>query len=466
MYLLFAGIILMPFLTLIGAGFFLRLTGEIQERIAVPVYEEIAPWLNENMKKSDWEKISFHLARTRRGMETVILTTDLRVIFSTMEELPAGYLVSQSDLSLQLKTQNGRYSYSLQTFPRISENLLVLNRFDHDDKITSPMFMFFLLFLIAVGVTILFVMVMIIIIIRSLTSSVTMLEKATRRIASGDFDLAVDIKGSNEIASLGHSLNTMRLELKEDELRRSRFVMGMSHDLKTPLALIRGYAEAIEDGIDTNPGALHRSTTIITSKVQQLEGMIDDLMDVVHIDSGDWRETMQSVCLAEYLEEMCREIKQDSEIFHRVVETAVNIDPSAFVLMDSRLVSRALINIVNNAIRYTRENDRIRFSAFMQSAAASKAGEAKSAPERYAPHEGKAVIEITDNGPGIKADDLPHIFERFYRGTSSRREQGMGLGLALVKGIIDSHGWKITVSSREHSADGGTCFRITLPVRL
>jgi signal transduction histidine kinase len=140
--------------------------------------------------------------------------------------------------------------------------------------------------------------------------------------------------------------------------------------------------------------------------------------------------------------------------------------------MDSRLVGRALINIVNNAIRYTGENGRIRFSAFMHGAAVPKTGGTKTAPEPSPPAEGKAVIEIADDGPGIKAGDLPHIFERFYRGTSSRREQGMGLGLALVKGIIDSHGWEITVSSREHSAgdspsaSGGTCFRITLPVRL
>jgi signal transduction histidine kinase len=443
--LLFAGIVLLPFFTLAAEAFLLRFAGR-QERIPMPMYEEIVPYLNENMTKHDWEKIVFRLSHSRQGADMVILTTDFRILFSTIGELPQGQTVNEQILISRLKEKDGRYNYVAESFPKLDENLFLLTRFDHSGKTSSPMVTLALVFFIAIGVTILFVLFVIVGIIRSVTSSVTMLEKATRRIVSGEFDLDVDIKGSNEISSLGNSLNTMRLKLKENMLRRSRFVMGVSHDLKTPLALIRGYAEAIGDGIDKNPGSLERSTSIITSKVKQLEDMIDDLLDVVKLDSEEYRGMMNHIPLAEYLEKFGREIKQDSEIFYCTVETKIDIDPGITVRMDNRLVNRALLNIVNNAIRYSGKNSCIRFTAFMQN--------------------GKAHIEISDNGPGIKSEDLSHIFETFYRGTSSRREQGPGLGLAMVKGVIDSHGWEINVRSVEASPAGqsGTTFEIEIPI--
>jgi len=109
--------------------------------------------------------------------------------------------------------------------------------------------------------------------------------------------------------------------------------------------------------------------------------------------------------------------------------------------LDERLVTRALENIVNNALRYTAEGGLVRIRARIAA--------------------GSAIIEIADDGPGIEASDMPNIFDPFYRGSASRREQGMGLGLAVVKGIIDSHGWGIAVQSEP---DTGSLFIITIPL--
>jgi signal transduction histidine kinase len=109
--------------------------------------------------------------------------------------------------------------------------------------------------------------------------------------------------------------------------------------------------------------------------------------------------------------------------------------------MDERLAQRALENIVNNAIRYTPDGSRISLNAALVD---------------------KAVrLTVSDNGPGIDAADLPHIFEMFYRGSSSRREQGMGLGLAVAKWVADCHGWSITATPEEGQ---GVCFAITMPL--
>jgi signal transduction histidine kinase len=272
---------------------------------------------------------------------------------------------------------------------------------------------------------------------------VLVLENATRRIAEGELDLQVEVKGSNEITSLTHSLNKMRSALQEAELRRSRFIMGVTHDLKTPLALIRAYTEAIEDGIACDPVTNVSATEIIAAKTDQLEGMINDLLEYVQMNSGEWRSQLRRVDLAAFLRNAAKGFASDVELLHHEFSFEIALPGDTVVFMDERLVLRTLENLVNNAIRYTPNGSVISLTA---SLADSKDGRT-------------AQIVVSDNGPGIDVADLPHIFEMFYRGTSSRREQGMGMGLAVVKWVVDSHGWSISTRSGQ-----GAYFRITIPL--
>jgi signal transduction histidine kinase len=282
-----------------------------------------------------------------------------------------------------------------------------------------------------------FAIIMSLVIARSITKSVMVLENATKRIAEGELDLAVDARGSNEITSLTNSLNKMRNELKEEELRRYRFIMGITHDLKTPLTLIKGYAEAIEDGITEDTAG---STGIIAAKADQLEGMINDLIDFVRMDTGEWRSQLKQVNITAFLRDTAKAMTADAELLRHQFLPDIALPEDLTVPMDERMVLRALENLVNNAIRYTPNDTIIHMSA--------------------ARKDNVVLLTISDNGPGIDKEDLPHIFEMFYRGTSSRREQGMGLGLSVVKWVTDSHGWTIAVSSEPGK---GTCFSITVP---
>jgi signal transduction histidine kinase len=444
-YLLVAGIMIVPLLTIVGQMLFLRIFDD-RITVTVPVYEEIAPLLDSSIGDREWQSISSFLSRSRPGTAITVFRSDFMVLFSTIGEFEPGQVADSDDvislIRAEKQTEDDRYGYIFEIPPWSGDyKIYLLHRIEHNTtRPHNPMTLVIRILLTTTGLMLLFVLIMLFLITRSITRSVMVLEKATRRIAEGELDLNIDIKGSNEITSLTTSLNHMRLALKDEELRRNRFIMGISHDLKTPLALIKGYAEAIEDGMTSDPSTLRHSVNIITTKTDQLEGMINDLIDFVRINSSEWQLSKVPVNMYKFLVSFAKRIRDDAELLQKAIEAHIDIPTDCMALMDERLCIRALENLVNNAIRYTDEGGIITFSARQK--------------------ENEIIIEVKDNGPGIKSDDLPHIFEMFYRGTNSRREQGMGMGLSVVKGIIESHGWKVEAASEYGK---GACFTVTIP---
>ena len=230
--------------------------------------------------------------------------------------------------------------------------------------------------------------------------------------------------------------------LKEEYARRSRFIMGVSHDLRTPLTLIQGYVEAISDGFAAEPESQKKYLSIILDKTHALEAMIGELIEFVKMETGEWRMTHRDVPVRSFLVDNARRFAEDAQILKREFSWSVEVPETWCVRMDAGLFSRALGNLVGNAIRYTEENGTITMKVV--------AGI------------GEVVLSIMDTGIGIiPKDEVGRIFDPFYRGTNSRREQGFGLGLTTVRSIIESHGWNISV----HSAVGeGTTFTIRMPV--
>jgi len=281
-----------------------------------------------------------------------------------------------------------------------------------------------------------------VLIVRSLTRSITQLETATRRIAGGDLSFELRARGRDEIASLTRSFEHMRLALREEEARRSRFIMGVSHDLKTPLALIQGYVEAIADGYaEGKPQTLERYLDILREKSRSLDGMIDSLLDFARMETAEWQLTHKRVRAADFLLAMGKRFSEDALLLGRTLSCSVDIPAETEVSMDEALVTRALENLVSNAVRYTDAGGTIEITA-------------TSSPDRI-------TLAVRDGGMGIPAEEIERIFDPFYRGTGSRREDGHGLGLAVVKWVIESHGWSIGVSSR---VGEGATFTVTMPL--
>jgi len=266
-----------------------------------------------------------------------------------------------------------------------------------------------------------------------------MLEKATRRIAEGDLDYHLVARGDDEFSQVTRSFERMRISLKEEQSKRFRFLMAVSHDLKTPLTSIKGYVEALQDGFADNMEDRQNYLRILKEKSDVLEDRIKELIEFVKTETGDWRLRAERIYLEAYFNDLMDTFTHDTRILKRKFNSSLVIPAGSYVEADETLLNRVFENLMGNAIRYTQEGDSIGLDVRVQ---------------------GKTlVVSINDTGIGIAADDLPHIYDPFYRGTHSRREAGHGLGLSTVKNIIRSHDWRIECFSKEGK---GTEFLIHL----
>ena len=287
--------------------------------------------------------------------------------------------------------------------------------------------------------------ILIILISKNIFNSIEKLEKQTQAIANGNLDVKIDIseeQQNNEITTITSSLEKMRISLLEAQNRKYKFIMGLSHDLRTPVSIIKGYTEAIHDGIITDKDEINNSLELINTKTTQLEEMIETLLSYIKLNNIELRNKFIPQSITEFISSFAKSAEITGNIFKRTVSLNIDLPYDVKIPFDAQLVNRAFENIFSNAIRYTKENDSIFISSYINSR--SKV----------------IVFSIKDTGAGIRKEDLNNIFELFYRGTSSRREEGLGIGLSVVKNIIETHGWKITVHSKLNE---GSDFVITIP---
>lgn len=280
----------------------------------------------------------------------------------------------------------------------------------------------------------------------NIAKSIHLVESEAKKLSDGDIDKPLKVptnKGyANEITNLLIHFEEFRKVFKQRKNEQDRFVMGLSHDLKTPIAIIKGYTEGISDGLFSDPQKQKESLDIILQKSSELEMMVDNMINFIKMNETDWTKNFVEHDLAEYLDTVEKYIRSTGSVFNRTVTSQIKIPKGTKVKMDKQLVSRALENIFSNAIRYTENGAEIDLSAELSS--------------------GAAKIKISDKGIGMSQEDAEHVFELFYRGTHSRREQGQGIGLSVVKTVMDVHGWSIDVESE---LGKGTAFTITIPLK-
>ncbi|HSB02770.1 MAG TPA: HAMP domain-containing sensor histidine kinase [Anaerolineales bacterium] len=270
----------------------------------------------------------------------------------------------------------------------------------------------------------------------TVTERVNLLKSAAEKFAQGDLETRVPVSGRDEVASLAITFNQMaeqlqaadRKQRKLESLRRD-FIAWASHDLQTPLASMRAILEALSDGVVDEPEMVKRYLMTAQRDVMSLSGLIDDLFQVSQLEAGGFplhrAQGSLSDLVSDTLESFSQLAKQKEVTLEGSVES--DVDP---VFMDTQAIGRVFNNLISNALRHTPAQGRVSVWARRRNSGVE--------------------VTVSDTGEGIRAQDLPHIFERFYRGDAARsrnRGTGAGLGLAIARGIVRAHGGDIRVES-------------------
>ena len=400
-----------------------------------------------NLTEKDKKTLKDLIRISPTELKIAIIAENGSVLASTLGQIESGKIFSKEQVHSLLDEKDKDYFYQFTNIPceRTSEHLLCINRIPRKHmcmkpRAIKPQPLIALCFIIFEAVCILISMS----ISRTVSKSINILQENTKRITEGHLDTVLinagEKQNDNEITMLTENLEKMRESLKENQCQKDCFIMGISHDLRTPVSVIKGYTEAISDGVITGDEKIKDALLIITKKTEQLSSMIDTLLDFMKLKSTDWRQNLTEHSLNAVIENFTNHSKITAEIFKRNVTTDIRLDTEIMIPLDKQLTERMLENLFSNAIRYSNENDEIEIRAVQETE--------------------NVKLYIKDNGIGISREDKEHIFDLFYRASPSRRECGMGIGLTVVKNIIEVHGWKIEVHSEEGA---GTEFIITIP---
>lgn len=284
----------------------------------------------------------------------------------------------------------------------------------------------------------------------AITDRLQAIQRVAEQVQQGNLEARVSVHGNDELASLGMTFNqtTARLQeaaRKQHELEtlRRELIAWAGHDLQTPLASVRAIVEALADGVVEDSDTTQRYLRTAQRDVQNLSLLIDDLFQMAQLDAGGLTLNRELASLSDLISDT---LESFSELASRqqvalTGEVTGEIDP---VFMDVQRIGRVLNNLIGNALRHTPPRGTILVQA------------ARNPQE--------VRVEVRDSGEGILDTDIPHIFERFYRGEKSRSRStgGAGLGLAISKGIVEAHGGQIGVES---ASGAGACFHFSLPTR-
>jgi signal transduction histidine kinase len=266
------------------------------------------------------------------------------------------------------------------------------------------------------------------------------LQKAAGSIAAGDLNQRVVVRSKDEIGQLGQTFNLMAESLARAEKQRRHMVADVAHELRTPLAVIQANAEGMLDGVLPLDA---EQVNAIFQETLLLNRLVGDLRLLSLAEAGELPLERHPTAPGPLVEQVVEHMK--SQAAQRGIRLEGKIEGNLPERsLDSDRITQVLTNLIGNALRYTPQDGTIWVEA---------------APQP----EGRVKITVTDSGPGIRPEDLPYIFDRFYRADKSRTRAsgGSGLGLAIVKQLVEAHGGQISVESPAYAQNGnGTRFTI------
>ena len=263
--------------------------------------------------------------------------------------------------------------------------------------------------------------------------------RAVSQMSKGNFNEQLPVYSDDELGELSRSFNTMAEEIEKETTIRQQMFADISHELKTPLTVL---ATKLETSLEHNKPLATEDTAALYDEVIRLKSMVGEMQDLSRLEAKQTVLNKTLIDFRSFFSEFLTLIEAEAE--DRKIDFQVEIAPSTDnCYADPYRLKQIVLNLVNNGLRYTQENGKVELKV-------------ESDEENF-------IITVTDNGMGISKEDLPYIFQRFYRAEKSRERSsgGSGLGLAITKGFIEAHGGTISVES---TLGEGSSFKVTLPL--
>lgn len=274
-----------------------------------------------------------------------------------------------------------------------------------------------------------------------LAKPIARLSSTAKRFADGETNVSFkDIKGYTEIDELSQALTQMTEKLMSVDTLRKDLMANVSHDLRTPLTMIKAYAEMIRDVSGQNPEKRNKHVAVIIEEADRLTSLVKDILDLSKLEANSESMTLTAFDFTELNDRVLNRFQYLKERGYQIEE---NVSSELFVLGDEHRIEQVIYNLVSNAVNYTGEDKIVIVNVFRTQFKTAR-------------------FEVKDSGKGIEADEIDKVWERYYRASkeAKRLTNGTGLGLSIVKNILTAHGAKFGIQS---VVGKGTTFWFELP---
>lgn len=263
---------------------------------------------------------------------------------------------------------------------------------------------------------------------KSFTKPILQIKKAAETMASGDFSISIEERKEDELGDLAKTINYLGQQLSKIEELRKDLIANVSHELRTPLSIIRGYAETIRDVTGAVPEKREKQLGIIIEESERLSRIVDDILDLSRLQSGNFTLNKSKFKLEKLLDDVVRRYDVLSE--SNGIEIVQEYSGESLIEGDEGRIEQVLYNLINNAFNHTEEGGSVKVKVIEK--------------------KDSVRIQISDTGTGIEEEDIPHIWDRYYKAkkTGDKKTLGTGLGLAIVKNLLEAHKAEYGVDSK------------------
>lgn len=386
------------------------------------------------------------LMESQTDTEVVITNTDGDVLESSkaidddMKKIlsKATYDIPRNGLILQSNLKNEKYIATVSSFDGGKENQGYVYMFKSKNQIHHFISQLNNHFILAALLILFFMLITIFFLSRALTKPLVSMKEATSKLSIGDFSVSLPVTSNDEIGELSKSIQTLANDLNYLKKERNEFLASISHELRTPLTYIKGYADiGRRDTLDETERINYLN--IIHEEADHVSDLLQELFELAKIDQNEFSISKERTNICLFLQSIYGKVLPAFK--SRGIHLELTCNKDYFVEIDPIRFEQVLLNLLDNALKYSKENTTTRLEVLQEN--------------------NNLIIFIKDQGKGIPSDDLPYIFDRLYRVDKSRSRLtgGFGLGLAIVKEIVEAHNGVISAESQDGK---GTCIKILL----